>query len=53
MRISEVKRQLGIYKFRCKDNTKKNLREIGLEFGGSINLIRDSGRWQAIVKGIP
>lgn len=43
VRISEVKRQLRLYKFRCKDNTKKNLKEMGLAFGGWINLFRESG----------
>jgi hypothetical protein len=49
VRISEGKRQLEIYKYRRKNNTKKNLKEMGLEFGSWSNLFNGSASWQVFV----
>jgi hypothetical protein len=49
---SEGKRPLGRSRFRCEDNIKMYLKEVGCWVMDWIELIQDRDRWRAFVDAI-
>jgi hypothetical protein len=49
---TEGKISLETYNRKLEDNIKKDLREIGLEVVGWINLAQDRNRWPSVMKTV-
>jgi len=49
---SEGKRQLGRPRRRWEDNIKRDIQEVGGDFGDWMELAQDRDRWQALVSTV-